>query len=155
MRSIHHAWVCLLAISAGALQLHGVGATGPGKRQATLDLASRLLAPRNNPVSQLPEDLANPFNPGVKGVDNQTAVRTPNSSDREVLEKIASTMSPSGMMIFGGRPLLLLGEKKLRVGDNLKRSSDGFDYIVVITAIEPTSFRLRLNHEEITRPIKK
>ena len=57
--------------------------------------------------------------------------------------------------IFGGRPLLLLGEKKLRVGDNLKRSSDGFDYIVVITAIEPTSFRLRLNHEEITRPIKK
>jgi hypothetical protein len=68
--------------------------------------------------------------------------------------KIASTIAPSGMMMFGGRPLLMLREKKLRIGDSLKLNFDGFDYIVVITAIDPTSFRLRLNHEEITRPIK-
>jgi hypothetical protein len=143
MRSIHHAWVCWLVVGAGVLQLHGGDVASPGKRQATLDLAS-----------QLPDELVNPFNPGFKVVANSNAVRTPSSSDREVLEKIASTITPSGMMMFGGRPLLLLREKKLRVGDNLKMNSDGFDYTVVITAIEETSFRLRLNHEEITRPIK-
>ena len=154
MRSIHQTWVCLLAIGVGALQLGGGEVTSSVKRQATLDLASQLLAARKNPASQLPDDLANPFNPGVNVGDDQKAVHTPSSSDREVLEKIASTIKPSGMMMFGGRPLLLLREKKLRVGDNLKINSDGFDYIVVITAIEPTSFRLHLNHEEITRPIK-
>ena len=154
MRSIHHAWVCWLVVGAGVLQLHGGDVASPGKRQATLDLASQLLAPRQNPASKLPDELVNPFNPGFKVVANSNAVRTPSSSDREVLEKIASTITPSGMMMFGGRPLLLLREKKLRVGDNLKMNSDGFDYTVVITAIEETSFRLRLNHEEITRPIK-
>jgi hypothetical protein len=154
MRSIHQTLFCLLVIVTGAMQLYGGEVVSSGKRQATLDLASQLLTVRKNPASELPDDLTNPFNPGVKAADNQKPTRTPSSSDRDVLVKIASTIAPSGMMMFGGRPLLMLREKKLRVGDSLKLNLDGFDYIVVITAIDPTSFRLRLNREEITRPIK-
>ena len=155
MRSVYQLWFCLLAVGASAAQLHGGDVTSPVKRQATLDMAAQLLMPRKNPTTQLPEDLANPFDPGVKAVDSQKPVRAASSSDREVLEKIASTVMPTGMMMFGGRPLLLVREKKLRVGDSLKINSDGFDYIVIITEIEPTSFSLRLNREEITRPIKQ
>ena len=82
MRSIHQTGVCLLAIVTGAMQLYGGEVISSGKRQATLDLASQLLTVRKNPASELPEDLTNPFNPGVKATDNQKPARTPSSSDR-------------------------------------------------------------------------
>jgi hypothetical protein len=154
---MHHAWVCFLVVGAGAVQLHGGDVSSVVKRQETLELAARLLSPRANSASQLPDELSNPFNPEVKVIknsDGQVPKRPPVSSDREVLEKVAPGITPTGMMMLRGQPLLLFREKKLKVGDNMKVSFEGFDYVVVVTAIEPTSFRLRLNREEITRPIK-
>jgi hypothetical protein len=157
MTRIDHVLVCLLALGAGALSVHGGEVSSLAKRQETLNLAAQLLAPRTNPAAQLPDDLVNPFDPGAKAIKNsagQMPDRPPASSDRETLEKIASSIKASGMMMLRGQPLLLVHEKKLRVGDDLKIKFEGFDYVVVVTAIEPTSFSLRLNREEVTRPIK-
>ena len=122
-----------------------------------MDLAARLLAPRTNEAAHLPDELVNPFNPEVVAAKNAQNQKSQHQagSDREVLAKIAAGITPSGMMMLRGEPLLLFREKKLRVGDDLKVSFQGSDYVVVITAIDSASFRLRLNREELTRPIKK
>jgi hypothetical protein len=149
MTRIYHALMCLLALGAGATIGQGGEVSVPAKRQETLSLAAKLLAPQTNPAAKLPDDLANPFDPGAKDIE-----RPPSGSDRETLEKIAATIKASGMMMLRGQPLLLVREKKLKVGDNLKINFEGFDYVVVVTQIDQTSFRLRLNREEVTRPIK-
>lgn len=128
------------------------------KREATLELTAQLLAPRENPASTLPAELMDPFNPPgfgripAVGKSGDTAHTV--SSDREILENIANKIAPSGMVMFNDNPLLLFREKKLKVGDTLTITFEGTDYVVVITEIERTSFKIRLNREEITRPIK-
>ncbi|HTX65128.1 MAG TPA: hypothetical protein VMD31_05110 [Opitutaceae bacterium] len=133
--------------------------SSPAKRQATLDLATRLLATEEKGAASLPADLADPFNPPgfgapVAGVSKTGEVVHAVATDRDILQKIAGQITPSGMMLFDGQPLLLFREKKLKVGDNLTITFEGTDYVVVITAIDQTSFKIRLNREEITRPIK-
>jgi hypothetical protein len=131
--------------------------SSPVKRLESLDLAARLLASRENPASSLPADLVDLFNPSRFGVQAKTTdVSRPTvGSDHEILLKIAEKIKPSGMLMMHGEPLLLFREKKLKVGDTLNIAFEGNDYVIVITGIEPTSFKVSLNHEEITRPIKQ
>jgi hypothetical protein len=149
----HRVLLAALVLGAAGLVAHGQGKiASPAKRQASLDLAAKLLAPRENAAASLPAGLANPFNPTASrktGVSSSAA-----RSDREILEGIAARITPTGAMMFGNSPLLLLREKKLKVGESLTIPFEGADYLVVITEITPTSFRVRLNREEITRPIK-
>jgi len=151
--------ISVLLASAPAVAGVGLGAIAtPPKREATLEQAAQLLAPRENPAAKLPTDLVDPFNPpgfgathpvGKPGEKGHTA-----TSDREILENIAAQIRPSGMLMFNDNPLLLFREKKLKVGDTLTISFEGTDYVVVITDIEKTSFKIRFNREEVTRPIK-
>jgi hypothetical protein len=155
MRTTRYKLVCLLFFFAMVVHLRGGEVSSATKRQETLNLATRLLAPHGNQTASLPDDLMNPFSPERHSVvKNVGEKKSAGPSDREILEKIASTITPSGMMTIGGKPLLLFRERKLRVGDPLKISLEGVDYVVVLTAIDRTSFRLSLNREEITRPIK-
>jgi hypothetical protein len=146
--------VCILVLSMPVLGLAQV--SSPAKRLETLDLAARLLAPKENPASLLPADLVDLFNPSRFGAQAKMndALRPTLGSDREILLKIAENIKPSGMLMMHGEPLLLFREKKLKVGDTLNIAFEGNDYVLVITGIEPTSFKISLNHEEITRPIK-
>ncbi len=150
---IHRILLAGLALAAPGLAAFGQGrATSPANRQVSLELAAKLLAPRADPTATLPDGLVNPFNPAASrksGVSAPAAV-----SDHDLLERIAARITPSGAMMFGAHPILLLGEKKLKVGDTLTINFDGADYVVVITDVTPTSFRVRLNREELTRPIK-
>lgn len=155
--------VCVLALGAPMSVVIGQEAvSNPTKRQATLDVAARLLAHQESPVAP-PADLVDPFNPpgfgapppilgGKPGKPGEAARAI--ASEREILQKIAAQITPSGMMMFGGQPLLLFREKKLKVGDSLTITFEGTDYVVVIAGIDQTSFKIRLNREEITRPIK-
>ena len=61
---------------------------------------------------------------------------------------------PSGTLILDGEPLLIFGRKRLRIGDRFTVTYEKQDYELVLVAIERTTFTLRLNQEEITRPIK-
>ncbi|MFA5058986.1 MAG: hypothetical protein WC485_12795 [Opitutaceae bacterium] len=155
-----HLLICLLILCVPAGIFFGQDdVSNSGKRQTALDLAARLLAPRENPAAALPADLVDPFNPAGFGATaaapkaGEAAAHTI-SSDHDVLEKIATNVLPTGMMMFNDQPLLLFREKKLKVGDSLTITFEGTEYLVVITEINPTSFKIRLNHEEVTRPIK-
>jgi hypothetical protein len=124
-------------------------------RSHVVELARQLAAPA--PLAAMPAELSNPFAPAGFG---QTAPSGPRpvaeaqpTSDGDLLALIASRIVPSGTLIFNGEPMLTFGKKRLRVGDHLTVSYDGKDYDLTIAAIGRTTFTLRLNREEIIRPI--
>lgn len=136
----------------------------PQKRDSVVAAAGKLLQPRE--LVALPENMIPPFSPPafeepdpeeLKAqqaaiASSPTPVRP--AGDRGVLEALAGRLAPSGTAILGGEAILLFGQKKLKVGDQLTITFEGFDYTLDITDIGRTTFTLRLNREEITRPIK-
>ena len=145
--------VCILALCGPVIGWAQV--SSPTKRLESLDLAAQVLAPRENRTAELPSDLVDLFNPSRFGAQPATnAPRASAGSDHEILLKLVEKIRPSGMLMMHGEPLLLFREKKLKVGDTLNIAFEGNDYALVITGIETTSFKISLNHEEITRPIK-
>jgi hypothetical protein len=158
---LHTLLICVLGFGAPALAAIGQQAvSNPANRQATLDLAARLLAFEEKNAAGLPADLVDPFNPAGFGAQAAASPGKPGevahaaASDRQILQEIAARINPSGTISFDGQPLLLFREKKLKVGDSLTITFEGTDYVVVIAGIGQSSFKLRLNREEITRPIK-
>ena len=146
--------VCILALCGPVIGVAQV--SSPTKRLESLDLAAQVLAPRENRTAELPADLVDLFNPSRFGAQPVTnAPRASAGSDHEILLKLVEKIRPSGMLLMHGEPLLLFREKKLKVGDTLNIAFEGNDYALVITGIETTSFKISLNHEEITRPIKQ
>jgi hypothetical protein len=75
-------------------------------------------------------------------------------TDHDIVAGIASGLKPSGNFVIGGQEVLLFGEKRVKPGSRLTINFEGAEYTVEITAITHTSFTLRLNREEFTRPIK-
>ena len=137
------------------------------KRAAVVALADQLVQPRV--LAEMPATLVVPFNPvGFDQPDPEevkaqqaaaaaaAAAGTPVRpvGDRNVLSTLADKLSPSGTAIIGGEPILLFGSRRLKVGDRLTVTYEGNEYNLDITAINRTTFTLRLNREEITRPIK-
>jgi hypothetical protein len=119
------------------------------KRQESIDQAMTLVQPVA--PAPLPIDLKNPF---VLSRDSKDSASTNQlSSDHEVLLAAAAHIVPTGVVQLDGSPIMLLGEKKLKVGDYLTITFAGNDYVVEIAAISHSSFTLRLNKEEITQPI--
>jgi hypothetical protein len=119
------------------------------KRQESIDQAMTLVQPAA--PAPLPTDLKNPF---VLSHDSKYGAATNQlSSDHEVLLAAAAHIVPTGVVQIGDSPIMLLGEKKLKVGEYLTITFAGNDYVVEIAAISHSSFTLRLNKEEITQPI--
>lgn len=139
-------------VAVGSLSAQDVA--NPQKRMASLDLARTLLTTKV--VDQTGEvlDQKNPFNP-VRTVRREaTAVPVVRNSDRDILVMAAAQINPSGTAQLGDTAILLFGQKKLKVGDTIPIVFQGTTYELVISVIDRTFFSLRLNDEEITRPIK-
>ena len=133
----------------------------PQKRAETVALARTLLTIK--PTDLTEEELAarNPFNPNPPVVSaGRVEASTPQLavavalSDRELLKNMADSINPSGVIQLGGRAILLVGKKKLTVGDRLSVNTDGIAYELEVSAIDLTSFTLRFKSEEMTRLIK-
>ena len=110
--------------------------------------------------------------PGAKSVPDNTASpymvasaaeRTPASkkseikspaSDRELLQLLSAKFVPSGTANLGGEPLLLLGQKKIKIGDRVPIILDSATYEVEVTAIGRTSFTLRYKDETLSKNIQ-
>ena len=137
-------WSILAATAAAKSDL-----PTPDQRHASVDQARLLVQPVAS--APLPTDLKNPFvlSRNVKA----TGVSKPLAGDRQILAAIATYVVPSGVVQVGDSPMLLLREKKLKVGDYLTITFEGTDYMVELAAISHSSFTLRLNKEEITQPI--
>ena len=126
------------------------------KRQKAIDEARQLLHLRENPIAGLPAELACPFvlvTPDAPEA-GPAAPAVHRMGSHEVLQSIAGKITPSGAAIIGDQAILLFGQKKVKVGDHLKITFEGGDYLLEVTTITSTSFTLRLNNEEVTRPIK-
>jgi hypothetical protein len=127
-------------------------------------VASAIALAKVETPQPLPETLPHPFNPPafgrvarepVRDTTTTTTTTTPRATgDREILAEIARHVTPSGTFGIGGVRYLQFSKKRLKVGDNLTVTHEGQDYVLELTAIDATNFTLRLNREEITRPIK-
>jgi hypothetical protein len=135
---------CLAATAAAKSDL-----ATPDKRRESIDQAMALIRPVA--LVPLPADLKNPFvlSRDASGVGGAKQL----SGDRQVLDAVAPNIVPSGVVQVGDSTILLLGEKKLKVGEYLTITFEGTQYMVVLSAISHSSFTLRLNKEEITQPI--
>ena len=130
-------------------------------RQLTVDLATTL-AKVEIPAPVTESALPQPFNPPGFGRASSQETR-PNTEasvpskafgDREILTALAAKVVPKGTFGLGSHSLLSFGKKYLKVGDRLTVAFEGTDYTVELVAFDNTNFTLRLNHEEITLPIK-
>jgi hypothetical protein len=121
----------------------------PDQRHASVVQAMALVQPVAS--APLPTNLKNPF--VLSHSEMSTGVSKPLAGDREILAAIATHIVPSGVVQVGDSPMLLLREKKLKVGDYLTITFEGTDYMVELAAISHSGFTLRLNKEEITQPI--
>lgn len=153
------------------------------KRQATVDLAAGLarrpapeplpadlVSPFNPPGFDRPEPAvsarpaASPATPAAVASAPAASAAAPAPSvspvpsspatPRETLEAIASQITPSGTMIFRGKPRLLIAGKPFEVGTRFTASYNNEDHELELVAIDRTTFTLRYRGEDVTRPIK-
>lgn len=152
-----HRYFCCIALLPLCLHGASVDVAPSAKRAASVELATRLLDPAP------PVDVGTTYNPfsltGPRSTDaapdeNQAANRAAMmASNRTLLVALAEQLDPKGTFVIGGEPIILLGQKKLKVGDTYPITFEGAVYELVITAIETTRFSVRYKNEEITRPI--
>lgn len=159
------AWAALPVVHA-ARQMSDLLPTA--RRQASVDIASRLTADRA--VEPLPGNVVNPFNPpnfqapdpeelraaaeAARRAAAANAGPSRPSTPKDLLAAIAAQIRPTGTVQLGGAQILLIGPKKLRVGDVLAVTYEGQPVNLTITYIDRSTFSLRLGGEEINRPIK-
>jgi hypothetical protein len=132
-------------------------------RRVVVDLAAKL-AKVETPDPLVDNQLSKPFSPAgfglasdegtVPGAGAASAGPAKPFGDHDILAAIAPRIMPSGTFSMGTDRLLIFGKKRLKAGDHLTVSFEGTEYVLELVAIDRTNFTLRLNHEEITRPIK-
>jgi len=155
--------VLALALPAGSYAAKVVSdLQPPQKRQTTVATAERL-AQRATPPA-LATDVPSPFDPADfrKREKPETPVGQvalpseppPPPGDREILEAVAAQLNPSGMIQFGDSPRLVMGSKRFEVGTRFTVTYNNQDYELELVAIDRTTFTLRYQREQITRPIK-
>jgi len=143
----------LLQIGYGYAQSPVASEVGTAqKRAATLELAAQLLKAPTAEEVQVQDGLRNPFDP-TAGAKIELKSGRP-GSDKELLALLADQLHPTGVMGRDELVLLLKGQKGVKLNDKLTLSFDGAAYEVEVSAIDNTSFSLRFNQAEITRPIK-
>ena len=137
----------------------------PQQRQTTVATAERLAA-RSTPTP-LPAELQSPFNPPdfdrVEAAEPQPGAPAPVAredappaplNDRQIVEALAAQLNPTGMILFGDSPRLVMGSKNFEVGTRFTVTYNNQDYELELVAIDRTTFTLRYRGEETTRPIK-
>ena len=130
----------------------------PAKRAATVELANKLTNPK--PSADTPPSV-NPFtlngsrtiDTGADEAQAAAARAAMLANDRTLLATLAEQLDPKGTFVVGGEAIILLGQKKLKVGELYSITFEGANYELEITAIETTRFSVRYKNEEITRPI--
>lgn len=140
----------------------GRGVTAPDARAAVLEKARATLAEKPVPDADEFRSLKDPFNPpetDLKDLIVNTSARPKDTgpklvSDADVLQSLASSITPTGAVQIGGEPYLLFGEKRLKTGDTYTVTKDGVDYTVIIDSIETSRFSIRYNSQVLFKQIK-
>jgi hypothetical protein len=157
-----------IATITTAMTLVGQAATSQittvEKRRGVVESAVKLAKP--GVAAPLPENLALPFGPpgfelteaqeraAAAAASGKTTAVSQVGSDREILEQLAAKIPPTGTMFTGGgEAILTLGNKTVKIGARFTVNLNGQDYDLELVKIDRTTFTLRYNRAEITRPI--
>lgn len=141
----------------------------PQRRQVSVETGERLAF--RAPPTALPAFLPSPFDPVGFDLPNPDVVAAEKAkreaaaatagkvvsgpaTDREVVEALALRLNPSGTVILGGKPLLIIDRNRFEIGTKFIVTYEGRDYELQLISIDRTTFTLRYRGEEITRPIK-
>ena len=154
--------ICVLTSLVGLIGIRALAADedtvlSPAKRQESLDMARKFLVARSFPLVLVDPFHSERFSEMVFGLSHVPGVAAPVAAvktEREILQAIAASLKPSGNFIMDGERTLVFGQKRVKAGGSVTITFEGTEYTLEITAIERTSFTLRLNREEFTRPIK-
>lgn len=148
------------------------------KRRASVLLAQQLTRPAE--PAPVPPTMVNPFNPpgfdqpdpeevranaaaagakpggpaGPGGGAASVEAPTQQQGDRELLEDLAMKLGPGGTVVFGGAPMLIIGKNRFEVGSHFIVAFNNQDYELELVSIASTTFTLRYNGVEVTRPIR-
>jgi hypothetical protein len=120
-------------------------------RAGALTKAESILDRRSSLAEEVPATLKNPFSPTQDVVVNEP-IRT--RSGKELIAILAAQLQPTGSASRDGEKFLLLGQRKVKVGERVPIAFENAQYEVEITSIDGSTFTIRRNDEEFTRPIK-
>ena len=158
----NHRFVCV-AFAIGALVTSSVALNAqadlpsPKVREKTVADAARIAAERNT-TTALPATLPNPFIPREievpVDITPATAPAAPSLAGAELLAILAARIPSTGTVSIGGDPILLLGQKRLKVGDTLTISFEGQSYELSIAGVTSTSFTVKRGENIHTRPVR-
>lgn len=156
--------VALLALvsTAGAQESRKAGdnprAVLPHARRVdAIKRAGELLAVRPADSQALVADLNDPFYPGSRQAkDLKVAPKEPAEtySPAQLLARAAESIQPTGTMLIGTEPYLLLGGRRYKSGDTISVNVDGLGVQVIVSSIQRNSYTLRLNDQELRRDFK-
>jgi hypothetical protein len=130
----------------------------PKQREVAVAAAEKLLATRTE-TANLGENVASPFDwPAAPEIaQTETVVQAPVASapgvnTAEFLSKLAAQIPATGIAFIGDQGILLLGQKRLKVGDTISISFEGQSYELSIAAISNASFTVKRGGLLHTRP---
>lgn len=146
----------LLLSSLCAAQPARVDVPATQQRMPSVNRAAALSS--QNAPKGIPSTLSNPFaSSNLEAVEATVAapiVKTARpSSDRDFLALLASQLAPTGTFILNGEPIILFGQKRMKVGDKVPLYFESSVYELEIAGISQTSFTVRFKNEELTRQI--
>lgn len=157
MRAPRLALSFLVLTAAASLLCAAPDLAPPKAREKVVADAVRIAAERNTPAP-LPAVLPNPFL-GKEEVQAEEAAHQSSAPEsaltgRDLLASLAARIPSTGTMIMGGEPILLLGQKRLKVGDSFAISFEGQTYELSIAAVNATSFTVKRGENVHTRPVR-
>jgi|GEM_PF-995301 hypothetical protein len=129
----------------------------PKVREKVVANANRVVETRGV-STDLPSSLPNPFvgkeeEAAAETLVTEEPVAAPGLAADDLLAALAARIPSTGTVILGGEPILLLGQKRLKVGDTYAISFEGRTYEVSIAAVTSTSFTVKRGENIHTRPV--
>lgn len=127
-------------------------------RVVLVDKIQAIVSSRGTKV-EISDTLPNPFfakAPEIKAVEvvEDLSVPLPGLSEAELVNELASKIPATGTLVFGGNSMLLLGSKKVKIGEKINIAQDGKDYELTLVAVNATTFSVKLGETTRTRPVR-
>lgn len=152
------ACLCLSSVSSFGAEA-APDLVSPKIREKVVTEATRV-AQSLNSAAPIASPLPDPFiakQAEQPATEPQASVETsafPPADSIELLERLAQQIPATGTVTLGGEPMLLLGQKRLKVGDPYTISFEGQTYEVSIAAITATSFTVKRGALLFSRPTR-
>lgn len=148
----------LLAGGASLLAESKPDLVAPKLREQVVADAVRVAEARNS-EAKLPTPLPNPFVPrervgeAVAPAAAPEAPPVPSVDGADLLARLAARIPATGTVMLGGESILLLGQKRLKVGELFTISFEGRNHELQLAAVTSTTFTVRRGENVHTRPV--